>query len=145
VDSLAEACHPFDNIAYYSFVTRKTMDDRFPGANRTYSRIDGEDVAGCDVAIAQWALIDADRSLWHALENSRKRPWKLAQLVGARVLVKFLTGQLTMAEVETVAERAIGGPVKILISSHAELAMDIDKPSHVEILRAEFEAKTTSS
>ncbi len=145
VDGLVEACHPFDNMAYYSFVTRKTIDDRFPGANRTYSKIDGEDVAGCDVLIARWELIDADQSLWQALANSRKQPWKLAQLVGARVLVKFLAGQLTLAEVETVAQRVLGGPVKILISSHAELAMDIDKPSHVEILRAEFEETTNSS
>jgi molybdopterin-guanine dinucleotide biosynthesis protein A len=139
VDDFVESCKPLDHAAYKAFVTRQTLDDRYPGVDRTYSKIDGLDVAGCDLVIARAGLADSERSLWDAIANARKQPWKIARLVGYRLLITLLLGRLTTAQVEKAASRVLGSPAKLLISSHAELAMDIDKPSHVKILKKEFE------
>ncbi len=139
VDEHISACIPFDKMAYYAFVTRQTMDKRFPGAKRTYTRLDGEDVASCDLVIIRPEIAETDRRLWDALENARKHPWKVARIVGARTLARLLLGRLSISDVERTAERILGKPVQVMISERAELAMDIDKPSHLELLRAEFE------
>jgi GTP:adenosylcobinamide-phosphate guanylyltransferase len=145
VDEHISACRPFDRAAYYSFVTRRTMDKRFPGAKRTYTRLDGEDVASCDLVILRPEIVKTDRRLLDALENARKHPWKVARIVGARILARLMLGQLSISEVESTAERILGKSVQVMISERAELAMDIDKPSHLELLRAEFEQPTGSA
>ncbi len=142
VDEHISACRPFDKVAYYAFVTRQTMDKRFPGARRTYTRLDGGDVASCDLVIIRPELADTDRRLWDSLENVRKHPWKVARIVGARTLVTLMLGQLTISDIESTAERILGKSVKVIISDRAELAMDIDKPAHLELMRAEFEYPT---
>jgi len=43
---------------------------------------------------------------------------------------------VTFANIEATAERIIGAPVKIVLGSPAELAMDADKPYQVDMLRA---------
>lgn len=139
VDEHVAKCYPFDKAVYYAFVTRQTIDRRFPGAERTYTHLEGMDVASCDLALMQPELAEIDRALWEALANARKQPWKVAKIVGVRTLASLLLGQMTIDEIEVTAERILGRPVKILISDRAELAMDVDKPSHVELMRAEFE------
>jgi hypothetical protein len=97
------------------------------------------DLASCDLAIIRPELADTDRRLWDSLANVRKHPWKVARIVGARTLATLMLGQLSISDVENLAERILGQPVKVSVSDRAELAMDIDKPSHLALMRAEFE------
>lgn len=145
VDEHIAKCHPFDKAVYYAFVTRQTIDRRFPGAHRTYTRLDGEDVASCDLMVMNPELAEIDRGLWDSLANARKQPWKVAKIVGVRALASLLLGQMTIYEIENTAEKILGRPVKVFITDRAELAMDVDKPSHVELMRAEFEASEVAA
>jgi hypothetical protein len=52
---------------------------------------------------------------------------------------------MTIYEIENTAEKILGRPVKVFITDRAELAMDVDKPSHVELMRAEFEASEVAA
>lgn len=139
VDEHIALCHPFDKSAYYAFVSRQTMESRFPGADRTYTRLDGLDVASCDMMVLRSELAEVNRSLFDSLANVRKHPWKVAKTVGTRTLVRLLLGQMTLDKIEQTAERILQQPVKVFLSDRAELAMDLDKPSHLELIRAEFE------
>jgi molybdopterin-guanine dinucleotide biosynthesis protein A len=139
VDEHIALCHPFDKSAYYAFVNRQTMESRFPGADRTYTRLDGLDVASCDMMVLRTELAEVDRNLFDSLANVRKHPWRVAKTVGIRTLVRLMLGQMTMDKVEQTAERILQQPVKVFLSERAELAMDIDKPSHLELIRSEFE------
>jgi hypothetical protein len=98
------------------------------------------DLASCDLALIRPELADTDRRLWDAFENARKHPWKVAQIVGARTLANLMLGKLTISDIENKAERILGQAVKVFISERAELAMDIDKLSHLTLMRAEFES-----
>ena len=139
VDEHLALCHPFDKAAYYAFVTRETMEARFPRASRTYTRIDGRDVTSCDLVVLSPKLSKVDRELWDSLASARKHPWKVARIVGASALVRLLAGRMTIAEIEKIANRILSMPVEVFISRRAELAMDIDHPKHLEIIRAELE------
>lgn len=141
VDSFIERCEPFDKGIYYIFVPEEAMEARFPGSKRTYVKLKGIEVAGGDVAIAQADLADAHEELWRTLTNARKHAWKLARIIGFRLLIKFLLRRLTIKDIEETATRIIGRPAELVLDAPAEMAMDVDKPQQLELLRADLQHK----
>ena len=141
VDSFIERCEPFDKGIYYIFVPEEAMEARFPGSKRTYVKLKGIEVAGGDVAIAQADLADTHEELWRTLTNARKHAWKLARIIGFRLLIKYLLRRLTIKEIEETATRIIGQPAELVLDAPAEMAMDVDKPQQLELLRADLQHK----
>lgn len=138
VDDYVDRCRPFDSGVYYILVTKEAMEARFPDSNRTYVKFKGVDGAGGDMAVALVAVADSNEELWETLTNARKHAWKLARIVGFSTLIKYLTRQLSLDEVERKGASIIDYPVQIVIDPAAELAMDADKPEQVDLLRAEL-------
>jgi hypothetical protein len=139
VDSYVESCEPFDKGIYYIFVTKEKMEARFPGSKRTYTKLKGAEIAGGDIAIAQVDLADEHEELWRALTNARKHAWKLARIVGFRVLIKLFFRQLSIADIEELASNIIKRPAMIVLNAPAETAMDVDKPEQLELLRSDLQ------
>jgi molybdopterin-guanine dinucleotide biosynthesis protein A len=138
VDEFVEACRPWDKAVYYNFVTRDKLEGRFPYSKRTYSKLNGYEVAGGDMVIARLDVAERNRELVETLTGARKSPWRIARVVGLRMLLKFLLHQVTFADIEATAGRILGAPAQIILDGPAELAMDADKPFQIDLLRAEF-------
>jgi hypothetical protein len=138
VDRFLESCEPFDKAIYYIFVAREDMENRFPNSRRTYVKLKGIEVAGGDVAIAQLDLADEHEELWRSLTNARKHAWQLARVVGFRLLLKLLFHRLSIEDIEETASRIVSRPTKIILDAPAEMAMDVDKPQQLELLRADL-------
>lgn len=138
VDAFVAQCRPFDHLVYYNLVTKQTMEARFPGSRRTFVRLRDAEVAGGDVLLVQAAITESDENLWAALTGARKHAWQLARLAGPLTLLRLLTRRLTVAQVERVASRVAGAPIRILLSPYPELAMDADKATQVELLRQQI-------
>lgn len=135
VDAFHAACAPWDKDIYYNFVTREVMEARFPASTRTYTKLGDLEVAGGDLIMATLTAIDSQQVLYESVTAARKQPWRIAQLVGWRVLLRMLLRRLTLDDVREAAERATGLSVALLLSEHAEIAMDADKPNQVALLR----------
>lgn len=140
VDDFITRCQPLDHVMYYNFVTQETMEARFPHSNRTFVKLKNARVAGGDMIILRADLAYSKRPLWEALSEGRKHAWMLARVVGFRFLLKFLLRQVGYTDIEAAAERILGGPAKIIVNPHAEIAMDADKPHQVDLLRADLAA-----
>ena len=138
VDQLIQLCQPLDAHYYYTYVTKETMEKRFPHSKRTYVKLKGLDIGGGDLGLLHPSVIDANQELFEALANARKHAWKIAKVVGFKMLFKFLFRRLGIAELKVEAERILGAPVRIIELPYAELAMDADKPAQVDMLRAEL-------
>lgn len=138
VDDFVASCQPLTCALYYTGVTQATMEARFPQSARTYVRLKGLHVAGGDLVIAHAGLTDSHHDLWAALHQARKHAWKLARLIGIRTLLKFLTRRLSVADIETLGMQIFNRPIRIVLSPHAELAMDADKPAQIELLRRDL-------
>lgn len=145
VDDFIHSCEPFDKGIVYNFVDKPTMEARFPHSNRTYVKLKDAPVAGGDMTLIQADLADSNQEVWEALTNARKHAWQLARVVGFRFLFKFLLRQLSFADIEAAAKRITGRPARILLNSHAEIAMDADKPEQVLLLRADIESQGMKS
>lgn len=138
VDRFIDACRPWDQAVYYSFVSRDILEARFPNSNRTYSRINGQEVAGGDMVMARIEVVERNRELIESLTGARKQPWRIAKVVGLGMLLKFLFHRISFEDIEQTASRIIGMPAKVVIFDRAELAMDADKPYQVDMLRADI-------
>jgi len=142
VDKFIELCRPFDRAIYYCFATQAAIETRFPHSRRTFVKLKGLNVAGGDVAHIHADLGDSHQELWQAMTNARKHAWRLARIVGLPMLLKFLFRRISLADIETTAERLINRPARIVLTPYAELAMDADKPQQVEMLREDLRRRT---
>lgn len=138
VDEFIRFCLPLNYAIYYSMVTREILESRFPGSQRTFVRLQDFEVAGGDIFVARPDIAQSFRGLIEELAAGRKNAWKLAKILGPLTLTQFLLGRLSAEDIERKATNYIGYPVRIIFSPHAEIAMDVDKPHHVEIIRANF-------
>ncbi|MEM7799155.1 MAG: nucleotidyltransferase family protein [Chloroflexota bacterium] len=139
VDHLIAACRPYDRILYYTFVSKDQIEERYPGAKRTYVYFsDREMVAPGDIFLSQVKILDTDMALWDKLTGARKYPLQVARIIGFQTLIKFALRRLTLDEAATIGGRLLGSdlPVGIYDSPYAEMAMDGDKPAQIELLRA---------
>lgn len=135
VDAYIDACRPFDCIAYYNLVTRETMERRFPHSARTFVKLRDHAVAGGDMGLVQTRILQSNEAFWNSVVQGRKHAWQLARLVGMRALLKFLFRRLSISDVEDLASRVIEAPVRVIQSPYPELAMDLDKPAHLHLMR----------
>lgn len=135
VDAYIDQCRPFDCIAYYNVVTRDTMESRYPDSGRTFVPLRDHAVAGGDMTLVQTRILNTNEEFWVAVFNARKHAWQLARLVGLRTVLRLLFRRLTLGEIEAVTSRLLDAPVRIIKSPYPELAMDVDKPHQIEMLR----------
>lgn len=138
VDEFVEKQQPLDQGAYYILVSQEAMEARFPTSNRTFVKLKGVNVAGGDLMIMKFDIVHRNRELWDMLANARKHAWKIAQGVGLKVLLKLMTRQLSIADIERTGLRLIGAPLKVVTDAPPEMAMDGDKPHQIDLLRAEL-------
>ncbi len=135
IDQFIASCLPLDCAAYYSMVTREAMEERFPESGRTYVNLGNVHLAGGDLVVARPDLANSNREILQLIASGRKQAWKLARIVGASTLLRFLLHRLTINDIESRAQMVLDQRVKVIVSPDAELAMDVDNPDHLLLLR----------
>jgi GTP:adenosylcobinamide-phosphate guanylyltransferase len=133
VEVAREADADFDYVA----VDRKDMEARYPASKRSYVKIRGYELCGGDLNVVH-ASLGANQRLWDRLVAARKSAWKQAALLGFDTLLLLLTRQLTLPLAERLVSRRLGLKARVHVSRYAELAMDVDKPHQLEILRRDL-------
>ena len=121
----------------YVVVNRETMESRFPGAQRTFVQLKDHELCGGDLNIVRITLIEQEE-LWQRIIAARKNVFKQASLVGFDILFLLLTRQLTLEGAERRVSKKLGIKGRACLSPFAELAMDMDKPHQLELLRKDL-------
>ena len=126
----------------YAVVDRKTMETRFPGANRSYVRLKDCDLCGGDLNVIRVALIENEQ-LYARLIAARKNAFKQCAMLGIDLLLLLLLGRLSLKDAEHRASERIGVKGRACLSPYAELAMDVDKPHQLELARQDLSNRGT--
>jgi hypothetical protein len=130
---------------YYGVCPRDVMEARFPDSKRTYTHLKDMDVCGADMNITHVRMATEHLDMWESLIGSRKSPLKQASLIGFGTLFALFTRRLTLDDaVRRVCER-IGVKGRAIVWPHAEPCMDVDKPSQLELLRADLARQQSES
>ncbi|MGB7054110.1 MAG: nucleotidyltransferase family protein [bacterium] len=126
----------------YAVVDRKTMETRFPGANRSYIRLKDYELCGGDLNVIRVALIEKEQ-LYRRLIAARKNALKQCAMLGIDLLLLLLLGRLSLKDAEHRACERIGVKGRACLSPYAELAMDVDKPHQLELVRQDLTNRGT--
>lgn len=136
VDWVAREVQETDHDVYYNVVTRKAMEARFPKSNRSYVKLKDVEVCGGDMNVVRAKSVFSNQELWERIIASRKNALKQASLIGYDTLLLVLLRVLTLEKAAKLASKRLGIRGRAVICPYAEIAMDVDKPHQLEIMRA---------
>ena len=141
VDWLIETCMETKEDMYYGVIPREVMEARYPGSNRTYTKLKDIQLCGADMHIAHVSMaIEPDHlQMWEELIGKRKSPLKQAATIGFGTLFKVATRRITLDDLVATVTKRIGITGRPIIWENAEPGMDVDKPHQLEILREDME------
>jgi GTP:adenosylcobinamide-phosphate guanylyltransferase len=108
----------------------------YPQSVRTFFKFGKDRVSGCNL----FAISNANglRILekWRYLERARKKPWRLVAAFGPLALIRFALGTLSLEGAFKVVSDKLGVIAKPVLMPFAEAAIDVDKPSDLELAEA---------
>ena len=137
VDWVVNTAQQTDEDAYYNIIPRETMEKRFPGSKRTYTRFKDIELCGGDMNVVRASLSTNDE-FWEKVIASRKNALKQASLVGFDTLILLLFHAITLEGAVKKVTKRIGLTGRALVCPYAEVGMDVDKPNQLEIVRVDL-------
>jgi len=100
---------------------------RFPDAPPSFGiTLGGERVVNGGLFSSPHGAVEKLAAMATRFFEARKRPWRMASLVGPAVLFRFLSGRLRVADLETMALHVLQVPAQALRGCAPELAFDVD-------------------
>ncbi len=119
----------------YAIVPREVCQAEFPTVKRTYVKLREGVFTGGNIV---YGRVEFFRSNWERLQaayGARKKPIKLASIMGFGTLLRFGIGQLLpyvfpLRSAEKAVSRLLGGRVQAIISPHSGVGTDIDSMEH---------------
>jgi GTP:adenosylcobinamide-phosphate guanylyltransferase len=138
VDWLISTCMKTRDELYYGVCPRAVMEKRFPGSNRTYTRLKDMEVCGSDINVVHVNQATQHLDTWEQLIGTRKSPLRQAAVIGWDTLFQLFTHRVDLQSLVKQVSQRIGIKGRAIIWSHAEPCMDVDKPHQLELLRADL-------
>jgi GTP:adenosylcobinamide-phosphate guanylyltransferase len=141
VDWEIETTSRTDLDAYYAIIRKEVMEKRFPHSRRSYTRLKDMQVCGGDMNVIRTMTASSNDQLWERIIAARKNAFRQASLIGYDTLLLLLLRRIDLSHaVERVTQR-LNLSAQALISPYAEIGMDVDKPSQLEMLRADLASR----
>jgi len=139
VDWAVTTAQETEDDVYYNVVTRQVMEARYPGSKRSFIKFKGVEICGADMNVVRASVAVGNDELWNKLVGARKNAFKQAALFGYGTLLLLLMRQLSIEGVIKRAGSRMGLRGRAIESPYAEIAMDVDKPYQLELIRADME------
>jgi GTP:adenosylcobinamide-phosphate guanylyltransferase len=136
IEEVLDALAARDLDVAYSCLARRYHDLRYPHIPHTWARMREGQFCGGGVSAIKPRALDRLGAVLDALGAARKAPLRLAALFGWDVLVRFALGRLSIAQAEARATAMLRVPVGAIACTHAEIAVNVDRPSDVALAQA---------
>lgn len=141
LEEFIQACAKEDADFYYPIVPQTILEDRYPGARKTFVRVLDGSFTGGNVYILNPGMVAEVRDLADKMVRARKKPWVMASIIGWSTALKLTSGRLSIKEVEEKLGGITGLTLRAVIMRRPELALDadIEHPENLEIIRRELQ------
>ncbi|HNX92147.1 MAG TPA: nucleotidyltransferase family protein [Syntrophomonas sp.] len=133
IEDFLKRCETSDDDFYYPVTRKEVNEKKFPGVQRTYVRLREGTVTGGNLFLIRSAVIDKSLEMGLKLVERRKNPLAMARLFGFSLAVKYVFGKLSIDMAEERFYKILGIKGKGIISPYAEIGVDVDKPSDLEL------------
>ncbi|MDR5682891.1 MAG: nucleotidyltransferase family protein [Armatimonadota bacterium] len=119
----------------YGIVRREEVESKFPGARKTFVRVREGSFTGGSLIVVRPSAVTRIRPLIEQAIEARKNPAKLASLFGAKYVMKYAMGQLSVADVERRLHELTGLRGHAVVCAYPEIALDVDvgKPDNLAV------------
>jgi len=138
IEDFLQQCEKYPADFYYPVTSKEINDQKFPGVERTYVHLKEGCFTGGNLFLIDKSIIDKCLDMGLKLEKRRKKPVAMARLFGFKLLLTYLFNQLSIGKAEERFFEVMGFRGKGIISNYAEVGVDIDKPSDLEIAQKYF-------
>ncbi|MBW2714755.1 MAG: nucleotidyltransferase family protein [Deltaproteobacteria bacterium] len=134
VDHFAACAEELDADLVVGVVAESVLRSSYPSTTRTYLRFRDGGYSGANLFAfrSQQALRAAE--FWTRAEAFRKQPWRLASAFGPMTLLLFALRRLSLEETLERASRVIGCQIRAVRLPFAEAAIDVDRPSDLDLV-----------
>ena len=123
----------------YPIVTRESNELKYPGTKRTYAKLKDGTFTGGNMFYINPRVVEGSADLARRLVGYRKKPWKMCSVLGWDFVLRLLSGNLSIAEVEERMSALLGIKLAAIISPYPEVGNDVDKESDLMLAREYME------
>jgi len=135
IRDFVEKAEKLDGEFFYPIVEKKYNDKRYPGVKRTYVKIKDGTFTGGNIFLVRVGVLKTAINKAESFLTYRKKPWKLAQMLGISFIFKLLLGSLTIFELEKRVSKIFGVKARAIKSPYPEIGTDVDKESDLMLAK----------
>jgi GTP:adenosylcobinamide-phosphate guanylyltransferase len=114
---------------------RATVESMVPHTRRTYLRFSDDAWSGCNLFYLATPRAAAAITLWQQIEQDRKQPRRMIRHFGAQLLLRYLTGHLSLAAALSRVGKSADVQIHMVDSPFGLAAVDVDKPADLDLAR----------
>lgn len=115
--------------------SRPTVEAAAPGTQRTWLKLADGDWSGCNLFYLANDRALGIIDLWRRVEALRKRPWKMAQILGPAMLLRYITRRLSLRDAAARLGALAGVHAAIVETPYGLASVDVDKPGDLDLVR----------
>ena len=128
LDAFCERATAMNADATFALVPAGIVRAAFPGVKRTVFRFRDGGFCGCNLyALLSTKGYDALRE-WASVETERKRPWRILRILGYGTLLRFVLGQLSLADLTGAVFARTGLSARPVLLTDPAAGFDVDTP-----------------
>jgi CTP:molybdopterin cytidylyltransferase MocA len=114
---------------------RAIVEAAAPGTQRTWLKLADGHWSGCNLFYLANDRALGVVDLWRRVEAERKRPWRMAQILGAGMLLRYAAGQLSLTDAAARLGKLAGVRAAIVETPFGLASVDVDKPADLDLVR----------
>ncbi|NLL43551.1 MAG: NTP transferase domain-containing protein [Firmicutes bacterium] len=133
IDDFVSRCGELQGEIFYPITSKEATEKMYPETTRTYFTLKEGSFTGGNILLAAPQAVVNSRWVMDEVISRRKKPWKIIRMLGFFFILKFLTKQLSLRELEQRASELLGHSGVLIISPYPELSNDVDKPSDLQL------------
>jgi CTP:molybdopterin cytidylyltransferase MocA len=119
----------------YPIVGRVLCEQAFPGVRRTYVHLREGSFTGGNCLYVRRDAVPGFLRLAERVYRGRKRPLRLATLLGWRLVLGLVLGTASLAAAERAGTRLLGAKAGAVVLADPGIGVDVDKPEDLELVR----------
>ncbi|MEI6457286.1 MAG: hypothetical protein WCO93_13425, partial [bacterium] len=120
---------------YYPIVRKEVYQKKFGTTKRTFANLREGSFSGGNMLFFDPLVVEQRKEFISRIVRSRKSLITIAQILGIRIIMKYLFKTLSIKDIEERVARILGMQGLAVITPYSEVKFDVDVPEHVEIAR----------
>ena len=126
IDDFCSRVSGVDADIVFGLVPYSIVREAYPESKRTVLKFSNGQFCGSNLFAILKPEGKAGPALWSRLEADRKRPWRMVRHGGIGLLLKYLTGRLTLESALETLSRAMGCRLGYVLIDNPRAAVDVD-------------------